>query len=130
MKLRCQIERFSLPGLKASGVRPRKQQPAAKSITVLTAALAVALSFSLPPVVASASTDVTAEFDVLRTANNPGYYFSGASIDVGTVLNADDVDKDTFSAKARVTEANGTMQGAFGNFAWDPAMEDRALEDN
>lgn len=69
-------------------------------------------------------------FDVLRTAINPGYYFSGVVIDMGVPVNADAIDKDTFFAKARVTEANGNVQGSFGNFAWDPEMEDRALEDN
>jgi len=68
-------------------------------------------------------------FDVLRTANNPGYYFSGALINMGVTLTADAVDKDTFSAKARVTEHNGTVQGAFGNFAWDPEKESYALGD-
>lgn len=68
-------------------------------------------------------------FDVLRTANNPGYYFSGALINMGVTLTADAVDKDTFSAKARVTEHNGSVQGAFGNFAWDPEKESYALGD-
>ena len=68
-------------------------------------------------------------FDVLRTAINPGYYFSGALIDMGVTLTADAVDKDTFSAKARVTEHNGSVQGDFGNFAWDPEKESYALGD-
>lgn len=69
-------------------------------------------------------------FDVLRTAINPGYYFSGAVIDMGVTLTSAAVDKDTFFAKARVTEANGTVQGSFGNFAWDPEKESYALGDN
>lgn len=68
-------------------------------------------------------------FDVLRTANNPGYYYSGALIDMGVTLTSAAVDKDTFFAKARVTEANGSVQGSFGNFAWDPEKEDYALGD-
>ena len=68
-------------------------------------------------------------FDVLRTAINPGYYFSGALIDMGVTLTADAVDKDTFSAKARVTEHNGVVQGDFGNFAWDPEKAGYALGD-
>lgn len=68
-------------------------------------------------------------FDVLRTANNPGYYFSGALIDMGVTLSAAAVDKDTFYAKARVTEHNGNVQGSFGNFGWDPEKESYALED-
>lgn len=68
-------------------------------------------------------------FDVLRTAINPGYYFSGAVIDMGVTLTSAAVDKDTFFAKARVTEANGSVQGSFGNFAWDPEKESYALGD-
>lgn len=68
-------------------------------------------------------------FDVLRTSNNPGYYFSGAMIDIGVTLTSAAVDKDTFFAKARVTEHNGTVQGSFGNFAWDPLKESYALGD-
>lgn len=68
-------------------------------------------------------------FYVLRTAINPGYYFSGILIDMGITLDAGDVDKDTFSVKARVTEYNGDVQGSFGNFAWDPEKESYALGD-
>ncbi|QHQ63303.1 hypothetical protein Ana3638_23090 [Anaerocolumna sedimenticola] len=68
-------------------------------------------------------------FDVLRTANNPGYYYSGALIDMGVTLTADAVDKDTFLAKARVTEYDGSVQGSFGNFAWDPEKTSYALGD-
>lgn len=68
-------------------------------------------------------------FDVLRTADNPGYYFSGALIDMGVTLTSAAVDKDTFSAKARVTEHNGSVQGSFGSFAWDPEKESYALGD-
>jgi len=68
-------------------------------------------------------------FDVLRTAINPGYYFSGILIKMGVTLNAGDVDKDTFSARARVTEYSGEVQGSFGNFAWDPEKQDYALGD-
>lgn len=68
-------------------------------------------------------------FNALRTANNPGYYFSGALIDMGVTLPAGAVDKDTFYAKARVTEYDESVQGSFGNFAWDPEKEDYALED-
>jgi len=42
-------------------------------------------------------------------------------------LRAGDVKKDTFSAKARVTEHDGKVQGAFGNFGWDPQKESYAL---
>ena len=92
---------------------------------LLTLLLTVAL---LPAVVAHGETTVS--FDVLRTAINPGYYFSGILIDMGIPLKAGDVDKDTFAAAAKVTEANGDVQGSFGNFAWDPEKEDYALEDN
>lgn len=92
---------------------------------LLTLLLTVAL---LPVVVAHGETTVS--FDVLRTAINPGYYFSGILIDMGIPLKAGDVDKDTFAAAAKVTEANGDVQGSFGNFAWDPEKEDYALEDN
>ena len=68
-------------------------------------------------------------FDVLRTAINPGYYFSGAVIDMGVTLTSAAVDKDTFFAKARVTEANGNVQGSFGNFSWDPEKASYALGD-
>jgi|GEM_PF-1649179 len=71
-----------------------------------------------------------ASFDVLRTSINPGYYFSGAIIDMGVMLNANAINKDTFRAKARITEANGELQGSFGNYGWDPGMSNRALEDN
>ncbi len=68
-------------------------------------------------------------FNALRTACNPGYYFSGALLDMGVTLNAGAVDKDTFYAKARVTEYDGSVQGSFGNFAWDPEKESYALGD-
>lgn len=68
-------------------------------------------------------------FDVLRTSINPGYYFSGVLIDMGVTLTNTAIDKDTFSAIARVTEYNDEVQGAFGNFAWDPEKEDYALGD-
>jgi dienelactone hydrolase len=68
-------------------------------------------------------------FDVLRTSINPGYYFSGVLIDMGVTLTSTAIDKDTFSAIARVTEYNGDVQGSFGNFAWDPEKEDYALRD-
>lgn len=68
-------------------------------------------------------------FDVLRTSINPGYYFSGVLIDMGVTLTSAAIDKDTFSAIARVTEYNDEVQGAFGNFAWDPEKEDYALGD-
>ena len=68
-------------------------------------------------------------FNALRTANNPGYYFSGALIDMGVTLPAGAVDKDTFYAKARVTEHDGSVQGSFGNFAWDPEKESYSLGD-
>jgi len=69
-------------------------------------------------------------FDVLRTANNPGYYFSGMIIDFGVDIAAGAVNKDTFSAIARVRESNGNYQGSFGSFAWDPNMSNRALPNN
>ncbi len=68
-------------------------------------------------------------FDVLRTANNPGYYYSGALIDMGVTLTASAVDKDTFLAKARVTEYDGSIQGSFGNYGWYPEKESYALGD-
>ncbi|HHY83718.1 MAG TPA: hypothetical protein GX505_13725 [Clostridiales bacterium] len=67
-------------------------------------------------------------FDVLRTSINPGYYFSGIIIDMGVTVKTDAIDKDTFSAIARVTEANGDVQGPANS--WDPEMSDRVLEDN
>jgi poly(3-hydroxybutyrate) depolymerase len=80
-------------------------------------------------VVVPALYDGPISFDVLRTSNNPGYYFSGALIDMGVTLTSGAVDKDTFFAKARVTEYNGNVQGSFGNFAWDPEKMDYALGD-
>lgn len=68
-------------------------------------------------------------YEALRTASNPGYYYSGAIIDLGATVSADAVSKDTFSAKARITEADGSVQGSFGNFAWDPEKESYALGD-
>jgi predicted peptidase len=68
-------------------------------------------------------------YSALRTANNPGYYFSGALIHMGVKLSAGDVDRDTFSARARVTEHDGSVQGGFGNFSWDPLKESYALGD-
>ncbi|AQP44432.1 PHB depolymerase family esterase [Tessaracoccus flavus] len=65
----------------------------------------------------------------LRTAINPGYYYSGALIDAGITMTAGSVDKDSFLAKARVTEYNGDVQGGFGNFGWDPEKSDYALGD-
>ena len=50
---------------------------------LLTLLLTVAL---LPAVVAHGETTVS--FDVLRTAINPGYYFSGILIDMGIPLKA------------------------------------------
>jgi hypothetical protein len=67
------------------------------------------------------------QYSAVRTASNPGYYFSGALIRMGVKLRAGDVKKDTFSAKARVTEHDGKAQGAFGNFGWDPQKESYAL---
>ena len=67
------------------------------------------------------------QYSAVRTASNPGYYFSGALIQMGVKLRAGDVKKDTFSAKARVTEHDGKVQGAFGNFGWDPQKESYAL---
>jgi poly(3-hydroxybutyrate) depolymerase len=80
-------------------------------------------------VVVPALYDGPVSFDVLRTADNPGYYFSGALIDIGVTLTSAAVDKDTFFAKARVTEHNGSVQGSFGSFAWDPEKQSYALED-
>lgn len=55
--------------------------------------------------------ETTVSFDVLRTAINPGYYFSGILIDMGIPLKAGDVDKDTFAAAAKVTEAQRECPG-------------------
>ncbi len=68
-------------------------------------------------------------YHALRTAINPGYYYSGALIDMGVTLTAGSVDKDSFSAQARVTEHNGDVQGGFGNFGWDPEKQEYALGD-
>ncbi|MBB1509319.1 PHB depolymerase family esterase [Tessaracoccus sp. MC1756] len=68
-------------------------------------------------------------YEALRTSSNPGYYYSGAIIDLGATVSADAIDKDTFSAKARITEADGSVQGGFGNFGWDPEKESYALGD-
>lgn len=99
---------------------------------LLSIIIALAVLFSLT-VHAFATEDSGGDyeiyFDVLRTANNPGYYFSGVLIDLGVTVNAGDVDKDTFSAKARVTEHDGSVQGGFGSFAWDPEKESYALGD-
>lgn len=99
---------------------------------ILTIVIVMAMVFSLAvPAMAEEIPDSNNEiyFNVLRTANNPGYYFSGALIDMGVTLPADAVDKDTFFAKARVTEYDGSVQGSFGNFAWDPEKESYALGD-
>ena len=93
----------------------------------LAIAVMLAMLLSLVPVMADDSHVIT--YYPLRTANNPGYYFSGALLDMGVTLNAGDVDKDTFFAKARITEANGDIQGTFGSFGWDPEKEDYALGD-
>lgn len=68
-------------------------------------------------------------YQALRTSINPGYYYSGALIDLGVDLTASSVDEGTFSAQARVTEYNGDVQGGFGNFGWDPEKQDYALGD-
>lgn len=113
-------------GNEANFVKKKVRRTSKKFLSILlTLLLTVAL---LPAVVAHGETTVS--FDVLRTAINPGYYFSGILIDMGIPLKAGDVDKDTFAAAAKVTEANGDVQGSFGNFAWDPEKEDYALEDN
>lgn len=96
---------------------------------ILSVIMVLMLSLSLIPAT-SAHAETTISFDVLRTAINPGYYFSGALINMGVPLNAGDVDKDTFSAIAQVTEADGSVQGSFGNFAWDPEKEDYLVEEN
>lgn len=68
-------------------------------------------------------------FDVLRTAIDPGYYFSGALVHMGVTLTNDAVDKDTFYAKARVTEGNGVVEVEYGNNRWDPEKASYELED-
>lgn len=96
---------------------------------ILSVIMVLLLSVSLIPAT-SAHAATTVSFDVLRTAITPGYYFSGTLINMGVPLEAGDVDKDTFTAVAKVTEANGSVQGSFGNFAWDPEKEDYAVGDN
>ena len=70
------------------------------------------------------------EYYALRTANNPGYYYSGALLNLGVTVTAGAIDAGTFRAKARITEANGDVQGTFGNFGWDPEKAAYALADN
>lgn len=106
-----------------------KKEVGRKSRKVLAILMVLMLCLSLIPAT-SAYAETTISFDVLRTAINPGYYFSGALIDMGVPLKAGDVDKDTFTAIAKVTEANGNVQGSFGNFAWDPEKEDYAVDEN
>lgn len=106
-----------------------KEKARRKGRRILSMIMVLMLSVSLiPTTLAHAATTIS--FDVLRTAINPGYYFSGALIDMGVTLEAGDVDKDTFTAIAKVTEANGDEQGSFGNFAWDPEKEDYAVGEN
>jgi hypothetical protein len=69
------------------------------------------------------------KFDVLRTGIDPGYYFSGALIDMDATLTAAAVDKDTFYAKARVTEGNGAVEVDYGCNKWDPEKASYALGD-
>lgn len=69
----------------------------------------------------------TVTYHALRTSINPGYYYSGALIDAGVTMTAGSVNKDSFSAQARVTEYNGDVQDGFGNFGWDPEKEAYAL---
>lgn len=90
--------------------------------------LVMLISLTVPGLAVNSENKVI-NFNALRTTNNPGYYFSGALLNMGVTLNAGDVDKDTFSAKARVTEHDGSVQGPFGNFAWDPEKESYALGD-
>lgn len=90
--------------------------------------LVMLISLTVPGLAVNSENKVI-NFNALRTTNNPGYYFSGALLNMGVTLNAGDVDKDTFSAKARVTEHDGSVQGSFGNFAWDPEKESYALGD-
>ena len=94
----------------------------------LTFVIVLVMVFSLAVPAMSADNNVI-YFNALRTANNPGYYFSGALIDMGVMLTAGSVDKDTFYAKARITEYDGSVQGTFGNFAWDPQKSSYALGD-
>jgi len=96
----------------------------------ISIAIMLAMLLSLAVSAAADSESHVIYYYPLRTANNPGYYFSGALLDMGVTLNAGDVDKDTFFAKARITEQNGDVQGSFGNFGWDPEKEDYALGDN
>lgn len=104
---------------------------------ILSAALALTMCLALTPAVSAQETapeetpaPKARSFDVLRTSINPGYYFSGILVDMGTTLEDGAVDKDTFSAKARVTEANGSVQEAkTGSFAWDPEKADYILKD-
>mgnify|MGYP000925457379 CR=1 FL=1 len=97
---------------------------------LLSTVIVLVMLFSLMvPGLATNSESNVIYYYALRTANNPGYYFSGALLDMGVTLNAGDVDKDTFSAKARVTEYNGSVQGSFGSFGWDPEKESYALGD-
>ena len=99
-----------------------------KKLLSIAIVLIMLLCVTIPGLATNSETKVI-YVSALRTANNPGYYFSGALLDMGVTLNAGDVDKDTFSAKARVTEHDGSVQGAFGNFAWDPEKESYALGD-
>lgn len=98
-----------------------------KKLLSLAIVLVMLLSLFVPVMADSESNVVY--YHALRTANNPGYYFSGALLDMGVTLNAGDVDKDTFFAKARITEQNGDVQGSFGSFGWDPEKEEYALGD-
>ena len=93
----------------------------------LAIAVMLAMLLSVVPVMADDSHVIT--YYPLRTCNNPGYYYSGALLDMGVTLNAGDVDENTFFAMARITEANGDVQGSFGNFGWDPEKESYALGD-
>ena len=99
-----------------------------KKFLSIVISLVMLLSLTIPALAADSESNVI-YVNPLRTANNPGYYFSGALLDMGVTLNAGDVDKDTFTAKARVTEHDGSVQGSFGNFAWDPEKESYALGD-
>lgn len=99
-----------------------------KKLLSIAIILVMLISLTVPALAVKSESKVIS-FNALRTANNPGYYFSGALLNMGVTLNAGDVDKVTFFAKARVTEYDGSVQGSFGNFAWDPEKESYALGD-
>src|SRR5512141_1439357 len=109
----CYNRRVIMPTLALAPRRPSTHVPETslfcEGTTVKTflscAIVFVVLSVCAVPATAESSPqgNRVIQYSAVRTASTPGYYFSGALIQMGVKLRAGDVKKDTFSAKARVT---------------------------